>query len=287
MKQMKRIVTAFVIGLSLISGTAQADYLLAEDKLKFGKKNYFLIIAAEKSTGLKPDTFIQDRLNIQKKYEKKCNDQVMVWHTGLISSTKPKWGKGYWFVFSFVSDSKFSVSSANKNSCVLKGSYVKSGTPIDYEERLTKTVVPSIAPNHNLKKNNRTNNTDLDRIFKEAANTYEIYHIAETLCGKHSPINRLKSKSEKYINLLTKQIPQGDISNFKDRAWQKAMEDFDKNRDPDIMSIAVILNLPSTEKAKKITLCSRFVQIYSQAVETAFENETAASKTKAKAKRKF
>ena len=61
MKQMKRIVTAFVIGLSLIFGTAQADNLLAEDKLKFGKKNYFLIIAAEKSTGLKPDTFIQDR----------------------------------------------------------------------------------------------------------------------------------------------------------------------------------------------------------------------------------
>jgi hypothetical protein len=131
MKQMKRIVTAFVIGLSIIFGTAQANYLLAEDKLKFGQKNYFLIIAAEKSTGLKPDTFLQDRLNIQKKYEKICNDQVMVWHTSLISSTKPKWGKGYWFVFSFLSDSKFSVSSANKHSCALQGSYVKSGTPTD------------------------------------------------------------------------------------------------------------------------------------------------------------
>ena len=111
MKRMKRILTAFVIGLSLIFGTAQADYLLAEDKLKFGQKNYFLIIASEKSNGLKPDTFVQDRLKIQKKYEKMCNDQVMVWHTGLISSTKPKWGKGYWFVFSFLSDSNFSASA--------------------------------------------------------------------------------------------------------------------------------------------------------------------------------
>jgi hypothetical protein len=139
---MKRILTALVIGLSLIFGTAQADYLMAEDEMAFGQKNYFLIIASEKSAGLNRETFHEDRLKIRKKYEEICNDQVMVWHTGLISSTKPKWGKGYWFVFSFVSDSKFSVSSANKNSCVLKGSYVKSGTPIEYEQRLTKTAEP-------------------------------------------------------------------------------------------------------------------------------------------------
>ena len=128
---MKRILSALVIGLSMVMGTAQADYLRAEDEVKFGQKNYFLIIASEKSTGLKPGTFLEDKIKIRKKYEEICNDQVFVWHTDLISSKKPKWGKGYWFVFSFVSDSKFSVSSAKKYNCVLKGAYVKSGTPTE------------------------------------------------------------------------------------------------------------------------------------------------------------
>ena len=131
MKRMKPIVTALVICLSLVTGTANADYLMAEDEMEFGQKNYFLIIASEKSDGLNRETFHEDRLKIRKKYEEICNNQVMVWHTDLVSSTKPKWGKGYWFVFSFVSDSKFSVPTDNKNICTLKGSNVKSGTPTE------------------------------------------------------------------------------------------------------------------------------------------------------------